>query len=126
MPAQNREGGPWPSAAPWLGRPRRSTQEYQPADHLPHRERGIPDLAVLLATFPGGEDASRYRAGAHQRMDLLLKALRREEVVLFRRRQQHVLFYQVSKISNAVERAAICRLICESPLEAHALGITYV
>jgi hypothetical protein len=59
-------------------------------------------------------------------MDLLLKALRREEVVLFRRRQQHVLFYQVSKVSNAVERAAICRLICESPLEAHALGITYV
>ena len=54
-------------------------------------------MAVLLAAFPGGEDASRYRAGAHQRMDLLLKALRREEVVLFRRRQQHVLFYQVSK-----------------------------
>jgi hypothetical protein len=35
-------------------------------------------------------------------MDLLLKALRREEVVLFRRRQQHVLFYQLSKDPDLV------------------------
>ncbi len=39
----------WSSAAPWLGRPRRSTQECQIVNHLPHRERGNPGLAALLA-----------------------------------------------------------------------------